>query len=190
MNLPFITIVSGLPRSGTSMMMQAIEAGGIPALTDNIRKKDEDNPKGYYEFEPVKKTRDDPSWVPGARGKVVKMVYILLYDLPEEYECRVIFMRRNIDEILVSQKAMLERSGKQGAKISDEKLADLFKTELEKFDHWIETRENFSILPVDYKNMIASPKSQCERIDKFLGGVLDIDASVAAVDPSLYRNRT
>ena len=190
MNLPFITIVSGLPRSGTSMMMQAIEAGGIPALTDNIRKKDEDNPKGYYEFEPVKKTRDDPSWVPGARGKVVKMVYILLYDLPEEYEYRVIFMRRNIDEVLASQKTMLERSGKQGAKISDEKLAALFKTQLEKFDHWIETRKNFSILPVDYKDILTSPKSQCERINKFLGGVLDIDASTAVVNPSLYRNRT
>ncbi|MCK5185623.1 MAG: sulfotransferase family protein [Deltaproteobacteria bacterium] len=190
MNLPFITIVSGLPRSGTSMMMQAIEAGGIPALTDNIRKKDEDNPKGYYEFELAKKTKDDPSWVPGARGKVVKMVYALLYDLPGEYEYCVIFMRRNINEVLASQKIMLQRSGKQGASISDEKLAELFKAQLEKFDHWIKTRKNFSILPVDYKDMITSPKVQCERINKFLGGVLDIDASVAAVDPSLYRNRT
>ena len=189
MNLPFITIVSGLPRSGTSMMMQAIEAGGIPALTDNIRKKDEDNPKGYYEFEPVKKTKDDPSWVPGAQGKVVKMVYVLLYDLPEEYEYRVIFMRRNIDEVLVSQKAMLERSGKQGAKISDEKLAELFKTQLEKLDYWIAAQKNFSVLSVDYRDMITSPKAQCERINNFLGGVLDIDASVAAVDPSLYRKR-
>lgn len=187
---PFITIVSGLPRSGTSMMMQAIEAGGIPALTDNIRKKDEDNPKGYYEFEPVKKTKDNPSWVPGARGKVVKMVYSLLYDLPEAYEYRVVFMRRNMDEILTSQKKMLERSGKQGAKVSDEKLAELFKTQLEKFDCWIAAQKNFSILPVDYKDMIASPKSQCEKINNFLGGVLDIDASVEAVDPSLYRNRT
>lgn len=190
MNLSFITIVSGLPRSGTSMMMQAIEAGGIPALTDNIRKKDEDNPKGYYEFEPVKKTKDDPSWVSGARGKVVKMVYALLYDLPEEYEYRVIFMRRNIDEVLASQKIMLQRSGRKGAKISDEKLVELFKTQLAKFDHWIAARKNFSILPVNYKDMITSPKEQCERINKFLGGVLDIDASTAVVNPSLYRNRT
>ena len=190
MNLSFITIVSGLPRSGTSMMMQAIEAGGIPALTDNIRQKDEDNPKGYYEFEPVKKTKDDPSWVPGARGKVVKMVYRLLYDLPDEYEYRVVFMRRNMDEVLISQKTMLERSGKQGASISDEKLAELFKAQLEQFDHWIAARKNFSIISVDYKDMITSPKAQCERINNFLGGVLDIDASAATVDPSLYRNRT
>ena len=190
MDVPFITIVSGLPRSGTSMMMQAIEAGGIPALADHIREKDEDNPKGYYEFEPVKKTKDDPSWVPGARGKVVKMVYSLLYDLPEAYEYRVIFMRRNMDEVLASQKKMLERSGKQGAKVSDEQLAELFKTQLAKFDRWVESRNNLALLSINYKDMIASPKVECEKIGEFLGGVLDIDAAAAAVDPSLYRNRS
>jgi hypothetical protein len=187
---PFITIVSGLPRSGTSMMMQVIEAGGVPALTDNLRTRDEDNPQGYYEFEPVKKTREDPSWVPGARGKVVKMVYRLLYDLPDDQEYRVIFMRRNIDEVLASQKIMLQRSGKQGAAISDERLKELFVGELEKFEHWIATRKNFSILSVDYSDMVASPGEQCRRINEFLGGVLDGDRAAAAVDPSLYRNRS
>lgn len=188
--LPFITIVSGLPRSGTSMMMQVIEAGGIPALTDHLRAKDEDNPQGYYEFEPVKKTKEDPSWVPGARGKVVKMVYRLLYDLPDDYEYRVIFMRRNTDEVLTSQKKMLQRSGKQGAAVSDEKLKELFLAELEKFDRWIATRKNFSILSIDYSDMVASPGTQCKRINEFLGGVLDCDRAAAAVDPSLYRNRS
>ena len=187
---PFVTIVSGLPRSGTSMMMQVIEAGGVPALTDNLRTRDEDNPQGYYEFEPVKKTKEDPSWVPGARGKVVKMVYRLLYDLPDDQEYRVIFMRRNIDEVLASQKIMLQRSGKQGAAISDERLKELFVGELEKFEHWIATRKNFSILSVDYSDMVASPGAQCKRINEFLGGVLDCDRAAAAVDPSLYRNRS
>jgi hypothetical protein len=188
--LPFITIVSGLPRSGTSMMMQVIEAGGVPALTDNLRTRDEDNPQGYYEFEPVKKTKDDPSWVPGARGKVVKMVYRLLYDLPGDQEYRVIFMRRNIDEVLASQKIMLQRSGKQGAAISDERLKELFVGELEKFEHWIATRKNFSILSVDYSDMVTSPATQCKRINEFLGGILDCDRAAAAVDPALYRNRS
>lgn len=188
--LPFITIVSGLPRSGTSMMMQVIEAGGIPALTDNLRTKDEDNPQGYYEFEPVKKTREDPAWVPGARGKVVKMVYRLLYDLPADHEYRVIFMRRNIDEVLASQKKMLQRSGKQGAAISDEKLKELFMAELDKFNRWIAAQPNFSIIEVDYSDMVASPATQCKRINGFLGGVLDGDRAAAAVDPSLYRNRS
>jgi hypothetical protein len=188
--LPFITIVSGLPRSGTSMMMQVIEAGGIPALTDNVRTKDEDNPQGYYEFEPVKKTREDPSWVPGARGKVVKMVYRLLYDLPADQEYRVIFMRRNVDEVLASQKKMLQRSGKPGAAVSDEKLKELFIEELERFDRWIASQPNFSLIEVDYRDMVASPGMQCKRINAFLGGVLDGDRAAAAVDPSLYRNRS
>lgn len=188
--LPFITIVSGLPRSGTSMMMQVIEAGGIPALTDNVRTKDEDNPQGYYEFEPVKKTKQDPSWVPQARGKVVKMVYRLLYDLPPDYEYRVIFMRRNIDEVLASQKKMLQRSGKPGANVSDEKLKELFIAELEKFNRWIAAQKNFSIISVDYAEMIQSPQEQCEKINAFLGGMLDCGRAAAAVDPSLYRNRS
>ena len=187
---PFITIVSGLPRSGTSMMMQVIEAGGVPALTDNLRTRDEDNPQGYYEYEPVKKTREDPSWVPGARGKVVKMVYRLLYDLPGDQEYRVIFMRRNIDEVLTSQKKMLQRSGKPGAAISDERLKELFLAELDKFDRWIAEQKNFSIIEVDYSDMVASPATQCKRINEFLGGVLDSDRAAAAVDPSLYRNRS
>jgi hypothetical protein len=188
--LPFITIVSGLPRSGTSMMMQVVEAGGIPALTDNLRTKDEDNPQGYYEFEPVKKTREDPSWVPGARGKVVKMVYRLLYDLPPDQEYRVIFMRRNVDEVLISQQKMLQRSGKQGASLSDDKLKELFMAELEKFDRWIAAQKNFSIMQVDYSDMVSSPETQCTRIKEFLGGVLDCERAAAAVDPSLYRNRS
>jgi len=117
------------------------------------------------------------------------MVYVLLYDLPKEYEYRVIFMRRNIDEVLTSQKIMLQRLGKQVAKVSDKKLAELFKTQLDKFDCWIAAQKNFSILPVDYKDMITSPKAQCERINKFLGGVLDAEASTAVVNPSLYRNK-
>ena len=104
-----IIIVSGLPRSGTSMMMRMLEAGGIPPLIDNLRRPNEDNPGGYYEFEPVKRTKQDPSWLTTAGGKVVKMVYRLLYDLPTGYEYRVIMMRRTLEEVLASQEAMLKR---------------------------------------------------------------------------------
>ena len=190
MNSPFITIVSGLPRSGTSMMMQAIEAGGMPAVTDGIRKKDVDNPRGYYEFEAVKKTKTDPSWVSGARGKVVKMVYSLLYDLPNGQEYRVVFMQREINEVLASQKKMLARTGKQGARVNDEKLAALFKTQLEKFHRWIATQKNFSIIVIEYKEMIASPKLQAEKVDTFLGNIINREGFVSAVDPALYRNRS
>lgn len=120
LHIDFITVVSGLPRSGTSMMMQILEAGSMPILTDYIRKSDEDNPQGYYEFEPVKKNKDDPSWVSDGTGKAVKMVYRLLYDLPKDFEYRVIFMRRIIDEVLISQAKMLKRNAKKGTDISDE----------------------------------------------------------------------
>ncbi|MCP4602809.1 MAG: sulfotransferase family protein [Proteobacteria bacterium] len=189
MDKDFVTIVSGLPRSGTSMMIQALEAGGIPALTDNIRKQDEDNPKGYYEFEPVKKTKQDPSWVETAGGKVVKVIYKLLYDLPENYEYRVVFMQRNLDEVLASQKKMLERSGNPGAGVDDQKMAELFRAQLAKFDQWVAAHKNFSILPVNHKDMITSPEAECKKIGDFLGGILDVDAAAAVVDPSLYRNK-
>ncbi len=190
MGKPFITIVAGLPRSGTSMMMQAIEAGGIPALTDGIREKDVDNPRGYYEFEPVKKTKTDSSWVRQAEGKVVKMVYSLLYDLPDDHEYRVVFLQREMKEVLVSQKKMLERTGNKGANISEEKLAELFNAQLEKFYKWIADKNNFSIVLIGYQDMIKSPVEQAEKVDGLLGNILNKDGFASAVDPSLYRNRS
>jgi hypothetical protein len=190
MEKSFITIVAGLPRSGTSMMMQAIEAGGIPALTDGIREKDVDNPKGYYEFEAVKKTKADASWVSEAEGKVVKMVYSLLYDLPDDHAYRVVFLQREMKEVLASQRKMLERTGEKGASIGDEKLSELFKAQLDKFHKWIADKDNFSIVLIDYKNMIKFPAEQAEKVDELLGNILDKDGFVSAVDPSLYRNRS
>lgn len=186
----FITIVSGLPRSGTSMMMQAIEAGGIPVLADHIRTKDDDNPKGYYEFEPVKKTKQDPSWVPGAQGKVVKVIYSLLYDLPQEFEYRVVFLERNIEEIIASQKKMLQRRGKKGGGVDDQKMIELFRVQLTKFNHWIRNQKCFSLLPIQYAAMIAEPLITAKTINQFLGGGLDVQAMAATVDPSLYRNKS
>ena len=184
-----VTVVSGLPRSGTSLMMQALEAGGIPVLTDDIRKSDEDNPKGYYEFQPVKKTKTDPSWVAGAVGKAVKMVYQLLYDLPKDYEYRVIFMRRNMDEVLASQRIMLKRTGQEGAKASDEKLADLFNRDMEKVYRWVENQDNFSMVSINYNEMVKSPLPECLRVNEFLGAGLDVDKMASVVNRSLYRNR-
>jgi len=189
MELNFITVVSGLPRSGTSMMMQVLQAGGVPILTDKIRKSDDDNPKGYYEFEPVKKTKTDPSWVPKAVGKAVKMIYRLLYDLPEGYEYRVVFMNRNMEEIMASQRTMLERTGQKGPDISEEKLTKLFEQDLEKVYQWIKDQDNFSMISVNYKDTVNEPLLQCQRVNDFLGGTLDVNKMVAVIDTSLYRKR-
>jgi hypothetical protein len=189
MDTSFVTIVSGLPRSGTSMMMQVIEAGGMSVLCDHIRSRDDDNPRGYYEFEPVKKTKADPSWVPGACGKVVKVIYSLLYDLPPEYQYRVVFMERALSEVLASQKTMLERRGQQGGGVPEEKMAALFRSQLATFEHWVRNRKNFSMLRVDYAGMIADPEAAVDSVNAFLGGMLDRNAMIRAVDSKLYRNR-
>jgi len=188
-NRPYITIVSGLPRSGTSMMMRVIHAGGIEPLTDHIRKPDEDNPKGYYEFEPVKKTKQDASWLKDAPGKAVKMVYRLLYDLPDAYEYRVVFMQRDLTEVLASQKKMLERSGKTSGGVSDQTMAVLFAAELDKCQKWLASQPHFRVLYISHRQMIDNPLPQCQTINAFLDGGLDVNAMAAAVDPSLYRNR-
>jgi len=185
----FVTIVSGLPRSGTSMMMQMLDKGGLPALTDNVRKPDEDNPKGYYEFEPVKKTKDDPSWVPQAVGKVVKMVYRLLYDLPADHSYRVLFMRRRLEEVIKSQDVMLERSGKSGGDLSGEQLLDLYRKEIDRCLDWMRRQPNFEFIEVDYNAMLADPRPHVRRINEFLGGGLNEQTMAQVVDPSLYRQR-
>jgi hypothetical protein len=185
----FVTIVSGLPRSGTSMMMQMIDRGGIPALKDEIRVADEDNPKGYYEFEPVKQTKQDPSWLEHAGGMVVKMVYRLLYDLPAEYRYRVIFMRRKLEEVVASQNVMLERSGKDGGGLPDAKLLEVFRAEIDKSNRWLAEQPNFKVLYVNYNEMIENPAPQVARVNEFLGGNLDTKAMMASVDPTLYRQK-
>ncbi|QDV35779.1 sulfotransferase family protein [Tautonia plasticadhaerens] len=186
---PFVTIVSGLPRSGTSMMMRMLEAGGMPVVTDAVREADVDNPRGYYEFEPAKKTRDDPSWLDSAHGKAVKMVYQLLYDLPADRHYRVLFMRREMDEVLASQRKMLSRLGRDDGGISDDKMSALFRSQLAKFEAWAASQSHLAILDVDYNRMVSDPLPLAESVNAFLGGVLDAKAMAGVVEPDLYRNR-
>lgn len=185
----FITIVSGLPRSGTSMMMRMLQAGGIPVITDNLRTADDDNPRGYFEFEPAKKTKDDPSWLNAAEGKAVKMIYKLLYDLPDRLEYRVLIMRRNMQEVLASQRKMLDRMGKPTDTIPDEKIGELFDRQMQAFDTWVKEQPNFATLDVDYNQTVADPAPPIEKVNTFLGGGLDTEAMRKVVEPELYRNR-
>jgi hypothetical protein len=184
-----LAIVSGLPRSGTSMMMSMLEAGGIPALTDNVRRADEDNPRGYYEFEPVKQLKTDAGWVPDARGKVVKMVSALLPDLPEACRYRVVFMERHMAEILASQRAMLARNGHPADPAGEERQAELFGRHLASLRTWLARQENFTVLYVHYNELLAAPADHIARLNDFFGGDLDTAAMAAVVDRSLYRQR-
>lgn len=182
-----VTIVSGLPRSGTSMMMRMIAAGGIPALTDGVRAADADNPHGYFEFEPVKRTKQDPSWLGQARGRVVKMVHLLLMDLPAGYDYRVVMMHRDPDEVIASQRKMLERAGRPSG--DPGVLRRVFAAQMDGVRRWLEASPHVRALDVSYNAMLADPRAEAARVATFLGLSGRTDAMAAAVDPSLYRNR-
>ena len=189
MDHEFITIVSGLPRSGTSMMMKMLIAGGLEALTDNIRTADEDNPEGYFEFEMVKKLGDDQSWLRDARGKCVKIVSSFLKRLPQNFTYKIIFMHRNIDEILASQQQMLIRRGKPTDTINDEKMRQTFERHLTDIESWLTAQPNITVLDITYNEMITNPHPGVRMINDFLKVELDADRMVGVVDKNLYRNR-
>lgn len=182
-----IIIVSGLPRSGTSLMMQMLDNGGLEVVTDRLRSADTDNPRGYYEYEQVKKIKHDKSWLPAMRGKAFKMVSQLLYDLPLSETYRILFMNRDLDEMLDSQEKMLARLGRPAAPREQIKAAYLLH--LERLHAWLERQPNFTVLRVNYNDLIERPTEQAERVRAFLDGHVDVAGMVKSVDPTLYRNR-
>lgn len=183
-----VVIVTGLPRSGTSMMMKMLEAGGVPPLCDGHREADSDNPNGYYEFEPVKQTKADSSWLSEASGKAVKMVYSLLYDLPQDRQYTVVFMRRDLNEILASQNQMLQNM-QIASSVDDERMGHLFQQEITKFLQWLETAQHINCLEVAYNAVAAGQSDPVHQVNFHLGGDLNTQAMASVVDPSLYRNR-
>ena len=181
-------IVSGLPRSGTSMMMQMISAGGIAPLTDSVREADEDNPRGYYEFEKAKQLDRDSSWITEAKGKAVKVVAQLLAYLPAipGVNYRVVFMERDMEEVLSSQKSMLQRQEKKGTKLSDDRLRTIFSHQVKQIKTMLSLRK-IPTLFVDYNRTIENPEETAARLKTFLGGNIDQRKMVEAVEPSLKR---
>lgn len=182
-----ITIVSGLPRSGTSLMMQMLHCGGMQVVTDEIRAADVDNPRGYFELEKVKKIREDASWLPEARGKAFKMVSQLLYDLPADERYRIILMERDPDEMLASQEKMLERRGQVAA--PREQMKRAYTLHLDNLKVWLTRQDNMEVLRVVYKTLVEQPERESRRVSAFLENPLDLAGMVGAVDRSLYRNR-
>jgi hypothetical protein len=184
-----LVVVSGLPRSGTSMMMQMLAAGGLEVFTDGSRPADADNPRGYLEHDAVRRTPSDPSWIAAARGRVVKVVLPLLRHLPPGVACRVLMMQRPLVEVLASQARMLARRDRLSETGEDAALARDFAAELERFDDWVAGRAGVETLYVDYGATLADPVGTAARVDAFLGGGLDRAAMAAAVEPDLRRVR-
>ncbi len=184
-----IVIVSGLPRSGTSMLMQMLAAGGLPVLTDQLREADANNPLGYYELEQVKKLAEDSSWLEGANGKAVKIIVQLLPKLPPKKKYRIIFMQRPMAEVIASQEKMLQKLNKTGGNIAKDKLAQVYIRDLQKILNMINQYPGIDVLYINYHDVVRDPASSSNRINRFLGGQLDQQAMALAVKPELWNQK-
>src|ERR1022692_644551 len=184
-----ITIVSGLPRSGTSLMMQMLDAGGMPVLSDGERKADTDNPKGYLEWERIKQLPKDPSLIAEAEGKVVKVISQLILSLPDDHEYRIVFMQRPMPEVLKSQEEMLRRRGTYEPGGDTSPIEQAFQRHLIEVNKWMASKLNVKVCRVHYHRVLRDAQGIAEEVAGFLQVPLDIAAMVGQVDGSLYRNR-
>ncbi len=184
-----IIIVSGLPRSGTSMMMKMLADGGMPVLADEIRRADDDNPNGYFELDVVKQLKaGNLKWLKKADGKAVKVISSWLEYLPQEYSYKVIFMERELKEILASQKKMLGHRG-EVHEVNDKELEQRFRQHLSAIKPWLVRQPNIEVLSINYKALISKPGPLCERIEDFLDIPLDQTKMSSVPIKKLYRNR-
>jgi hypothetical protein len=184
-----VTVVSGAPRSGTSLMMQMLGAGGLELVTDDVRRADRDNPRGYFELEAARRLPQDAVWLESAVGRAVKVVHVLVPRIPAGREYRLLLMRRDLREVVASQRAMLERCGRVPDGPSDERLAQIFGTQLEEVVRWASARPEVALLDVDYNRLLRDPLGTAREVCAFLGGGLDAEDMAAAVIPALYRQR-
>jgi hypothetical protein len=186
-----VVIVSGLPRSGTSMLMGMLESGGLAIMTDALREADVDNPKGYFEYERVKdlEKETDKSYVREGRGKVLKVISFLIKDLPDDNDYRVIFMRRDLSEVIASQNKMIDRLGTEDTTAADEAMKEAYRNDIVRTRLLCRKRSNFDHVEIHYRDAIGDPAATAREVNAFVGGHLDEAAMHAAVDASLYRNR-
>jgi hypothetical protein len=185
-----VVIVSGLPRSGTSMVMGMLEAGGLSLLTDRVREADEDNPKGYFELEKVKDLAemDDKSWLVEARGKGIKIISHLLKELPDDNFYRIIFARRDLEEVIASQNIMLDRQSESNP-VDDAKAIALYRKHLVNVRFLVRRKPNLEMIELTYGDTLSDPQESAKRINSFLGGKLNTEQMSSVIDKRLYRNR-
>ena len=184
-----IIVVSGIPRSGTSMMMQILSAGGIALLTDHTRKADSDNPRGYFEFEKTKELAKDKTWLHKAKGKAVKIISQLLKELPSDFNYKIIFMERTMEEILASQNQMLLNRGTSENQGKNEQLGDLFKKHLAEIKTWLTGQSNFDVTCISFNEVLKNPAPHLLELARFLDISLNLKAMLAVIDKSLYRQK-
>jgi hypothetical protein len=185
-----ITIVSGLPRSGTSLMMQMLAAGGIPILSDGERMPDIDNPRGYCEWERIKQLPKEPGCIGEAEGKAVKVISQLLFALPAGRDYRIIFMERPLTEVVASQAAMIRRLGTAGPPLPSAALIAGLKAHLSQVNAWKTQRSEIEMMLLGYHTLLQDPSGTAQNVQTFLGRGLDVEGMAKQVDPTLYRQRS
>lgn len=185
-----ITVVSGLPRSGTSLMMQILDANGFTIVADHVRRPDESNPRGYFEYEKVKSLMKDNCWMGEAEGKAIKIITQLVSFLPSDFFYHILFMERNIDEIISSQEKMLERSNvKRNNPVNRDILKKTFLQHTERTKHWIEAQNNMRLVNVSYKGLVTNTCVEIEKINAKLSIMLNTETSLRVVAPELHREK-
>ncbi len=185
-----ITIVSGLPRSGTSLMMQMLVAGGMPVLADGERTADADNPRGYLEWERIKQLPNDPACIAEAEGKVVKVISRLLLSIPAGHEYKIVFMQRPLPEVLASQDQMMRRRGTYKEGVNPAIMSAAFEKHLREVDAWLNASRNVKVIRLPYHEVLSKPREVAQELARFLEKPLDTDAMAQQVDATLYRNRS
>jgi hypothetical protein len=184
-----VTIVTGVPRSGTSLVMQMLAAGGHPIASDGVRRADADNPRGYFELEAARRLARDASWLPELAGRALKLVHTLVPSLPTTLQYRVLMVRRRLDEVLASQRAMLARQGAAPDPAEDDRLLPVLEAQLAQLEGWLAAQQGLAWLRIDHGELLAHPAQLAARLADFLGGGLDARAMAACVDPTLHRQR-
>lgn len=171
------------------MMMRMLAEGGLPVLTDELRRPDDDNPNGYFELEVVRQLKEgNAHWLSDANGKAVKVISALLEYLPQDHYYKIIFMERDPKETLVSQKKMLDHRG-QESNLTDEEMEQQFQKHLAAMRPWLVRQPNMDVLYVNYNALLGEPEAFCDRIAEFLGTPLNQSHMLAVPDNQLYRNR-
>jgi hypothetical protein len=185
-----VVVVSGLPRSGTSMMMKMIVEGGLSAVTDGQRRADDDNPNGYFELEAVKEMgQGNLNWISDAGGKAVKVISSLLEYLPPQRSYKVIFMERDLSEILASQQKMLTHRN-EATTVEDNELKQQFQDHLKTVKAWLVRQPNIEVMYVNFNALMADPAPFCSRIVEFIELPLNAEPMLSVPNKNLYRNRS
>jgi hypothetical protein len=186
---PLITVVSGMPRSGTSLMMRMLQSGGLHALTDEHRAPDRHNPYGYFEDQRTKRLAQESAWIVEAQGKAIKVIYRLLPHLPPHHRYNILLMERNIEEVYASQQAMLESTEHPAAGQDRPTILRAFERDFDAVKQWLTRQANIRCMTVPFRELVDHPVLWAERVAGFLGYALDRDGMAASVEPALYRHR-